>query len=235
MTSKGGEKRGRRERKRERGWDGVGRSRDPDSYFMQIHGHSPPDKLIHCERGKKKHRKRSAFCADVAAGVGNLTFFLLLLFSFYYFFSAWLRWGWVCGVGGGISSSIISPEMALARQISMRMPPRFYTNSFRDFPSLSAVLPIYYDGICPSSWSSSSWASFFFPFLFSLSLSLTFFPLFILASLGCFFLRLFLFLFFFNGAGPFFLAVPIGQSIKEDGGYVSLQDKTKIRKKASID
>ena len=35
--------------------------------------HSPPDKLIHCE-------KRSAFCAD-AASVGNFTIFFSFLYS----------------------------------------------------------------------------------------------------------------------------------------------------------
>ena len=52
---------------------------------MQIYGHSPPDKLIHCER--RIHKKRSALGADdAAAGVGNLTFFLLLPFSFHRYF-----------------------------------------------------------------------------------------------------------------------------------------------------
>ena len=147
MASQGG-----KEGKREGDWDRVGGSRDLDSYFMQIHGHSPPDKLIHCERGKKTSKTISILCwcccwCRELCILFVVAVFLLLLF----FFAAWLRWGWVCGVGPDISSSIISPEMAPARQISMRMPPCFYTNSFRDFPSLSAVLAIYYDGICPSS------------------------------------------------------------------------------------
>ena len=82
MASLGG-----KEGKREGDWDRVGGSRDLDSYFMQIHGHSPPDKLIHCERGKKTSKTISILCwcccwCRELCILFVVAVFLLLLFFF---------------------------------------------------------------------------------------------------------------------------------------------------------